>query len=103
MGILTYLGTDMHSRSAFEFKYNLSKTLFNYIALSGLGFQEDLYQEPITVIVRFITFFTKCVHPAGYFLNRMLALLRSNTIKSTFTLTTDFFKDLNWFLTFWTI
>ena len=32
----------------------------------------------------------------------MLAFLRSNTTKSTFTLTTDFVKDLNLFLTFLT-
>ena len=42
----------------------------------------------------------KCVKPARIFINRMLALLRTNPHKNRINLNQDFFQDLNWFLTF---
>ena len=42
----------------------------------------------------------KCVKPARLFINRMLTLLRKNGHRNKITLDRDFFKDLNWFLTF---
>ena len=42
----------------------------------------------------------KCVQPARTFINRMLALLRQNPTAKKITLTSEFHKDLNWFLAF---
>ena len=42
-----------------------------------------------------LLYITKCVHPAHYFLNRMLVILRNNAFH--FSLSPSFFKDLNWF------
>ena len=42
----------------------------------------------------------KCVKPARIFINRMLALLRTNPHKNRINLNQEFFRDLNWFLTF---
>ena len=42
----------------------------------------------------------KCVAPARSFINRILSLFRSNTHKSRIHLTSDFFRDIQWFLKF---
>ena len=42
----------------------------------------------------------KCVRPARTFINRMLALFRANPGAKRIFLTTDFHKDLHWFLVF---
>ena len=42
----------------------------------------------------------KCVRPARTFINRMLALFRANPGAKRIFLTTDFHKDLHWFLAF---
>ena len=42
----------------------------------------------------------KCVSPARVFINRMLALFRKNSDAKKITLTSDFHKDLAWFLAF---
>ena len=47
-----------------------------------------------------LLYITKCIKPARYFLNRMFQLLRENHLKSKFTLTEDFSKDLSWFNVF---
>ena len=47
-----------------------------------------------------LLYFSKCVKPARYFLNRMLQLLRDNFDKNKIKVTVDFTKDLNWFKTF---
>ena len=47
-----------------------------------------------------LLYITKCVRPARYFLNRMLALLRDSYDKNIIKLTQQFGQDLNWFLTF---
>ena len=44
-----------------------------------------------------LLYITKRVHPARYFLNRMLAILRNNTENRYITLDTSFSQDLNWF------
>ena len=44
-----------------------------------------------------LLYITKCVHPARYFLNRMLVILRNNANNRHFSLSPSFFKDLNWF------
>ena len=47
-----------------------------------------------------LLYITKCVRPARYFLNRMLAVLRSNFDKNVIKLNHEFAQDLNWFNTF---
>ena len=47
-----------------------------------------------------LLYITKCVHPARYFLNRMLVILRNNTTNRYISLYTSFFQDLNWFQQF---
>ena len=47
-----------------------------------------------------LLYITKCVKPARFFLNCMLQLLRDNTNTDCIALTTEFFKDLNWFQVF---
>ena len=47
-----------------------------------------------------LLYITKCIKPARYFLNRMLALLRQNVNHRKILLHQQFFADLNWFLTF---
>ena len=47
-----------------------------------------------------LLYITKCVKPAGYFLNRMLQLIRTNHDAKMILLNTDFKRDLNWFITF---
>ena len=42
----------------------------------------------------------KCVVPARIFINRMLDLFRNNASKKKIHLTTEFFKDLQWFQNF---
>ena len=42
----------------------------------------------------------KCVRPANTFINRMLALFRANFKAKKIILTSDFHKDLKWFLAF---
>ena len=44
-----------------------------------------------------LLYITKCVHPARYFLNRMLIVLRNNVNNRYISLDTSFFQDLNWF------
>ena len=47
-----------------------------------------------------LLFISKCVRPARIFLNRMLAFLRCMGVQKMATLTSEFFRDLNWFCTF---
>ena len=47
-----------------------------------------------------LLYITKCVHPARYFLNRMLLILRNNTENRYISLDKSFFQDLNWFQQF---
>ena len=47
-----------------------------------------------------LLYITKCVRLSRPFLNRMLHLLRSSDKQTKITLTTDFRRDLNWFLEF---
>ena len=47
-----------------------------------------------------LLFISKCVRPARIFLNRMLAFLRCMGVQKIATLTSEFFRDLNWFCTF---
>ena len=47
-----------------------------------------------------LLYITKCVHPARFFLYRMLQVLKDNHDNKLISLTTDFAKDLNWFNTF---
>ena len=47
-----------------------------------------------------LLYITKCVKPARFFLNRMLALFRSYFQNQRIPLSASFFKDLNWFNTF---
>ena len=47
-----------------------------------------------------LLYITKCIKPAHYFLNCMLALLRQNANHRKILLNQQFFVDLNWFLTF---
>ena len=42
----------------------------------------------------------KCVHPARIFVNRILHLFRQNHDKRKISLTSEFFKDIDWFLQF---
>ena len=42
----------------------------------------------------------KCLRPARTFINRMLALFRANSGTKRIFLSTDFHRDLNWFLLF---
>ena len=49
-----------------------------------------------------LLYVSKCVKPALFFLNRMLALLRSNHDVSKILLDQPFFQDLAWFNTFLT-
>ena len=42
----------------------------------------------------------KCIKPARIFINRILALFRDNPQAKKIKLTGEFFKDINWFLTF---
>ena len=44
-----------------------------------------------------LLYITKCVHPACFFLNRMLVILRNNVNNKHFSLGSSFSKDLNWF------
>ena len=44
-------------------------------------------------------FISKCVKPARVFLNRMLEFLRHMGTQKMATLTSEFFRDLNWFCT----
>ena len=47
-----------------------------------------------------LLYITKCVRLSRPFLNRMLDLLRSSDKQTKITLTTEFRRDLNWFLEF---
>ena len=47
-----------------------------------------------------LLYIIKCVHPAQYFLNRMLVILRDNKENRYISLDTSFFQDLNWFQQF---
>ena len=47
-----------------------------------------------------LLYVSKCIKPARYFLNRMLALLKQNVNHRKILLNQQFFADLNWFLTF---
>ena len=47
-----------------------------------------------------LLFISKCVRPARIFLNCMLAFLRGMGAQKITTLTSEFFRDLNWFCTF---
>ena len=47
-----------------------------------------------------LLYISRCVHSAGFFLNRMLALLKQNHHSKTIHLTKEFAKDLNWFVVF---
>ena len=47
-----------------------------------------------------LLYITKCVHPARYFLNRMLQILRDNHNSQVISLNQHFHCDLNWFNTF---
>ena len=47
-----------------------------------------------------LLFISKCVRPARVFLNRMLGFLRHMGTQKMATLTSEFFRDLNWFCTF---
>ena len=47
-----------------------------------------------------LLFISKCVRPARVFLNRMLRFLRHMGTQKMATLTSEFFRDLNWFCTF---
>ena len=47
-----------------------------------------------------LLYIAKCVTPARFFLNRMLQLLRDHTSKSDILLSSEFYRDLNWFNTF---
>ena len=47
-----------------------------------------------------LLYIIKCVHPAQYFFNRMLVILRDNTENRYISLDTSFFQDLNWFQQF---
>ena len=47
-----------------------------------------------------LLYISKCVKPARFFLNRMLALLRDNHSVNKILLNQPFFQDLSWFNTF---
>ena len=47
-----------------------------------------------------LLYISKCVKPARFFLNRMLALLRHNHYVGKILLNQPFFQDLSWFNTF---
>ena len=49
-----------------------------------------------------LLYISKCVKPARFFLNRILALLRNNHSVSKILLNQPFFQDLSWFNTFLT-
>jgi len=47
-----------------------------------------------------LLYISKCVPPARIFVGRMLELLRKNRDCKKFQLSTEFFRDLNWFIQF---
>ena len=49
-----------------------------------------------------LLYISKCVRPARFFLNRMLAVLRQDVRLTEFTLDVEFHRDLKWFSTFLT-
>ena len=51
-------------------------------------------------ILGLLLYVHKCVKPARVFLNRMFELLSSSTSRQVVTLTSDFKRDLQWFVTF---
>ena len=47
-----------------------------------------------------LLYICKCIHPALFILNRMLAVLRQDVRITNFFLNEEFHRDLRWFLTF---
>ena len=47
-----------------------------------------------------LLYIQKCVKPSRIFVNRVLALFRQNSHSNRIHLTSDFYKDIDWFLTF---
>ena len=66
------------------------------------GSKKFCSKRQLQSLLGYLLYIHKCVKPSRTFLNRMLALLRSNYDQKSITLTPEFKRDLRWFQRFLT-
>ena len=96
---LTYLGIkiDLDDNTL---SIDPSKLGSNYAKCQTVMNRGHLTKRAFQSLLGKLLYLHKCVIPAGTFINRMLALLRDKSYKRRIYLTSEFYKDLAWFLVF---
>ena len=97
--LLTCLGItfDLDNNSLYIEKSKLEEIYAECMAVRS---KSTLSRRQFQSLLGKLIYLHKCVVPARIFINRMLDLFRNNSHTKRIKLTDEFFKDIDWFITF---